>query len=201
MTEAEWRRCRDPRKVFDALALGPALSDRKLLLFCVHCCFFNLGETNPDTATCEFADLWRVTERYADDRADEAELRDAWNLADEDEDERTWPLRPWVWAEKWVDRNDGLGYAIKDATVVRLLREIFGNPFRPAGFDPVLRTTDVMLLARGIDAERAFDRMPILADALQDAGCANEELLLHFRDVKQVHVRGCWALDLVLGKV
>jgi hypothetical protein len=198
MTESEWRRSKDPRTVFSEL--GAALSDRKCLLFCVHCCFFNLGEENPDTATCAFADLWRLTERFADGRADEEELRRVWDMPDEEPHERTWPFRPRTWAEKWVNRNDGLGYAIKNAAIVRLLREIFGSPFRPVVFDPVLRTTDVMALARGIDAERAFDRMPILADALQDAGCANEELLLHLRDVKQKHVRGCWALDLVLGK-
>ncbi len=57
-----------------------------------------------------------------------------------------------------------------------------------------------MLLASGIYAERAFDRMPILADALQDAGCDSDDILNHLRDANATHVRGCWALDLVLGK-
>jgi hypothetical protein len=82
---------------------------------------------------------------------------------------------------------------------VALLRDIFGNPFRPATLNPSWRTSDVLLLAGGIYDDRAFDRMPILADALQDAGCDNEELN-HCRDTKQSHVRGCWAVDLVLGK-
>jgi hypothetical protein len=82
----------------------------------------------------------------------------------------------------------------------RLVREIFGNPFRPVAFDPGWRTSDVMLLARGIYDERAFDRMPILADSLQEAGCDSDELLNHLRDPHAAHVRGCWALDLVLGK-
>jgi hypothetical protein len=81
-----------------------------------------------------------------------------------------------------------------------LIREIFGNPFRPITFSPAWRTTDVMLLANGIYAERAFDRMPILADALQDAGCDSDAILNHLRDANATHVRGCWALDLVLGK-
>jgi hypothetical protein len=80
------------------------------------------------------------------------------------------------------------------------LREIFGNPFQPVAFDPLWRTPDVMLLARGIYEEKAFDRMPILADALQDAGCEVADLLDHLRDPHAAHVRGCWALDLVLGK-
>jgi hypothetical protein len=47
---------------------------------------------------------------------------------------------------------------------------------------------------------RDFSAMPILADALQDAGCDSDAILAHCRDVKQVHVRGCWVVDLVLGK-
>ncbi|MCI0703556.1 MAG: hypothetical protein L0241_20945 [Planctomycetia bacterium] len=80
------------------------------------------------------------------------------------------------------------------------LRDIFGNPFRSIAFNPAWRSSDVMLLARGIYDEKAFDRMPILADALQDAGCDNEDILNHCRDTNQVHVRGCWVVDLVLGK-
>jgi hypothetical protein len=82
----------------------------------------------------------------------------------------------------------------------RMFRDIFGNPFRPVSFSDEWRTSDVILLARGIYAERAFDRMPILADALQDAGCDADNILTHLRDVTATHVRGCWALDLVLGK-
>jgi hypothetical protein len=81
-----------------------------------------------------------------------------------------------------------------------LLRDVFGNPFRPVAFDPAWRTSDVLLLARGIYEERAFDRMPILADALQDAGCDNDDILSHLREANATHVRGCWALDLVLEK-
>jgi hypothetical protein len=81
-----------------------------------------------------------------------------------------------------------------------LLRDIFGNPFRPVTFDPAWRTSDVMILAQGIYNEHAFDRMPILADALQDAGCDNDDILNHCRDASTPHARGCWVVDLVLGK-
>jgi hypothetical protein len=80
-----------------------------------------------------------------------------------------------------------------------LLRDIFGNPFRPAALDPAWRTETVLALARGIYEERAFDRMPILADALQDAGCTDEDVLSHCRGPGP-HARGCWVVDLVLGK-
>jgi hypothetical protein len=81
----------------------------------------------------------------------------------------------------------------------RLLREIFGNPFRPVALNAASQTSDVVSLARAIYDERAFDRMPILADALEDAGCTNADILEHCRQPAQ-HVRGCWALDLILGK-
>jgi hypothetical protein len=49
--------------------------------------------------------------------------------------------------------------------------------------------------------DREFSAMPILADALQDAGCDDEDVLTHCRDTSLAHVRGCWVVDLVLGKV
>jgi hypothetical protein len=67
------------------------------------------------------------------------------------------------------------------------------------GHDPRWRTSDTLGLARGIYEERAFDRMPLLADALMDAGCDDEQVLSHCRS-EGPHVRGCWVVDLVLGK-
>ncbi|MDY3554702.1 hypothetical protein R5W24_003831 [Gemmata sp. JC717] len=95
--------------------------------------------------------------------------------------------------EAWAPRTPPHG------TQADLFRCIFGNPFRPTAFDITWCTGTVIALAEGIYAERAFDRLPILADALQDAGCDSDELLNHLRG-KGPHVRGCWALDLVLGK-
>ncbi|MBY0457338.1 MAG: hypothetical protein K2V38_08380 [Gemmataceae bacterium] len=80
------------------------------------------------------------------------------------------------------------------------MNDIFGNPFRPVAFNPAWRTSDVTLLAIHIYDTRAFDQLPILADALQEAGCDSGELLDHLRDPHALHVRGCWALDCVLGK-
>ena len=87
-----------------------------------------------------------------------------------------------------------------EAKLCGLLRDVFGNPFRPVSFSPAWRTENVVLLARQMYESRDFGAMPILADALQDAGCENEEILSHCRDANQVHVRGCWVVDLVLGK-
>ncbi|AWM42432.1 hypothetical protein C1280_28660 [Gemmata obscuriglobus] len=79
------------------------------------------------------------------------------------------------------------------------MRDIFGNPFRPVVLNPAWRTSDALALARGIYDEGAFDRLPILADALQDAGCDSDDILNHCRGPGP-HVRGCWVVDLVLGK-
>jgi hypothetical protein len=86
---------------------------------------------------------------------------------------------------------------------IALLHEIFGPlPFRDLAADPSWFTSDVFALARGIYDEKAFDRMPILADALQDAGCTDEEVLRHCRQKphRWEHVRGCWVIDLLLGQ-
>jgi hypothetical protein len=83
---------------------------------------------------------------------------------------------------------------------VRLIRDIFGNPFRPVSFSPEWRTDTVLALARQMYESRDFSAMPILADALQDTGCDNETVLAHCRDPNQVHARGCWVVDLVLEK-
>ena len=63
--------------------------------------------------------------------------------------------------------------------LAKLLREVVGNPFTPPRFDPAWRTSTVVELARGIFADRAFDRLPILADALLDADCDEEQVLRH----------------------
>ena len=78
-------------------------------------------------------------------------------------------------------------------------RDIFGNPFRPVAFDPAWRTSTAIALASQMYESRDFAPMPILADALQDAGCDNDDVLTHGRG-DGVHVRGCWVVDLVLGK-
>jgi hypothetical protein len=80
-----------------------------------------------------------------------------------------------------------------------LLRDTFGDRFRPVAFSPEWRTDTALSLVRQIYDSRDFGAMPILADALQDAGCDNGNILNHCRGPGP-HVRGCWVLDLVLGK-
>jgi hypothetical protein len=113
----------------------------------------------------------------------------------------------------WYNAYNAMYYALmteKRGTMnpwqAELLREIFGNPFRPTGFDARWRTSAVTNLAQSAYAERVLphgrlheERLSVLADALEEAGCNEAELLAHLRRPGE-HFRGCWALDLVLGK-
>ena len=83
---------------------------------------------------------------------------------------------------------------------IALVHEVFGNPFRPVTFSTAWRTSTAVAIAQQMYESRDFSPMPILADALQDADCDHEDILNHCRDANGTHVRGCWAVDLVLGK-
>jgi hypothetical protein len=78
-----------------------------------------------------------------------------------------------------------------------LLRDIVGNPFRPVSADPRWLTSSVIDLARAMYESRDFAAMPILADALEEAGCDSPDILAHCRR-GGTHIRGCWAVDLAL---
>jgi len=90
----------------------------------------------------------------------------------------------------------------ESAEQAKLLRDILGNPFRPRPIDEKWNREHshaVRPIARRIYDDRAFDGLPILADAMQERGFADEAMLAHLRSEQQ-HVRGCWVLDLILGK-
>jgi hypothetical protein len=82
---------------------------------------------------------------------------------------------------------------------VALLRDVFGNPFRRPSVEPSWGTPAVLALARSMFEERQFREMPVLGDALEEADCTDEQLLFQCRQPAE-HVRGCWVLDLLLGK-
>ena len=77
--------------------------------------------------------------------------------------------------------------------------DVFGDFFRSVSLNPVWLTPTVKALASTIYDERAFDRMPILGDALEEAGCANADILSHCSQPGE-HIKGCWVVDLILGK-
>jgi hypothetical protein len=99
----------------------------------------------------------------------------------------------WVW-ERQRRRECRTPYNRLVADVFDLLLS------RPVAFDADWKTSTAVALAQQMYDSRDFSTMPILADALQDAGCDSDDILNHCRDPEQPHVRGCWVVDLVLGK-
>ena len=113
------------------------------------------------------------------------------------------------WQDAQLLRDGAFSWLGTDAKLlvsVALIREVIGNPFRATRLDTAWRMPTVVSLAQAAYDERALPtghldpvRVAVLADALEDAGCSNEAILSHLRSAGP-HVRGCWALDLILGK-
>jgi hypothetical protein len=220
MTEAEWLACADPAAMLKFLS-GKS-SNRKLRLFAVLCCrrISNLLDTRGLTAL-------DIAEQFADGLACEEQLQEAERMAEDafnefygdqeyaaetvvsacDLDALESASRAAWFVSQLVDV--GVPRPLIKATrrltqrqQCRWLRDML-TPFRPSSpvCFAVLAWNDgtVRRIAEGIYEGRAFDRLPILADALLDAGCDNDDLIQHCRS-DGPHVRGCWAVDLILGK-
>jgi hypothetical protein len=201
MTEAEWFACADPERMLGFLERRA--SDRKLRLFAVACCYVcRRGEVNDS-----LAEDYEAVVRFVDGLGTREAMRRRWLPSTDDEDYQTWPDRPFVWALDFAStaavapskRNGHNENFPTAAEAVLLLRDLFGNPFRRFAFNPEWRTDTALALARQMYEGRDFGAMPILADALQDVGCDDEDVLSHCRDAGQVHARGCWVVDGVLG--
>jgi hypothetical protein len=142
--------------------------------------------------------------RFLEDRAERA----AWGAAAPGKDLRTLVFYDVpVSASQATVRTRGMPSPAERTAQAHLLREIFGNPFRPVPFRAEWSAVNdglVLRLAEAIYQERAFERMPILGDALEEAGCADQRILDHCRRNDSAsgvgHVRGCWVLDSILGK-
>lgn len=81
-----------------------------------------------------------------------------------------------------------------------IVRCIFGDSPQAVQFDRSWRSPDVVGIARAAYDTNDFTRLPVLADALRDAGCTNESVLAHCHNTR-THVRGCWVLDAILRPV
>ncbi len=104
-----------------------------------------------------------------------------------------------------ADEGGWLVEADEERAQCRLLRELLGpSVFRPVAVEPAWRAYNdgaALQLARWIHEARAFDLLPILGDALEEAGCTSADVLDHCRSTPpEEHVRGCWVVDLVLGE-
>jgi hypothetical protein len=224
VTEAEWLACTDPQKMLEALR-GKS-SERKVRLFACACCrqVWHFLTDRRCRAAVEQA------ERYADGQASKRGLtpvRVAAREAVRREDLPYWRKRAFHACLKVVEdrpapevaggaaiaasgavvckpSNRG-GYKTSRAAQAALLRDLF-SPFRPARPGPAWQTPQVVALAEAAYEQRELPagtldpaRLTVLADALEDAGCADADLLGHLRGPGP-HVRGCWAVDLLLGK-
>lgn len=195
MTGREWAVSDDPRRMVDALSRQCTVSDRKWRLFVA--AFWRWMANRLPESEQELIDVATVTEEWAE----------------------TGRLRPGERASTWPDMiffgADARQTAMRTADFpfrgsspqveqidyqASVLRDLFGNPFRLPVVEPRWRSSDVLGLARAIYEDRVYERMPILADALMDAGCEDEWIIGHCRG-DGPHFRGCWVLDLVLGKM
>jgi hypothetical protein len=224
MTEAEWLACDEPEQMLDFL--NGTVAERKLRLFATACCrrIWDLLIDKRSRIAVQ------KLEEYADDLANVRLRRDAYNTANPAYIDlhsvefnanasaacvvvaAAYPIvPPQLRVHGSVSRLlfgnldgnlcnalqvDGRGIRQMQATIVR---ELLGNPFRPVAFSPEWRTDTAVALAQQMYDSRDFGAMQILADALQDAGCDSDDILNHCRGPGP-HVRGCWVVDLVLGK-
>ena len=225
MTERDWLEGANAASMV-SFAFTRRTGDRKLRLFGCACCR-RVWDRLPDDASREAVG---VAERYADKLAKRTDLNRAYLACGGDTSPSPNNAAATVvkvslkMAAFWTSYNArcmaaGTGpimaSQIAEHTAasnregqgqVPLLRDIFGNPFHPVAIDPAWLTPNVVDLAGTIYEERALPsgeldrtRLAVLADALMDAGCDNAEILEHCRG-EGPHVRGCWVVDLILGK-
>jgi len=190
--------------------LGADPNARKPLLLTA-ACFRRLWETLPPLCR----DWVRLAEVVADGGAGEARLSDEWGAVED----RLFALDeqghggtaggPYaalidLARASWLGRGSPKGNAAwrgERRAQAALVREVFGNPFRPVRVAADVRAWGggaVAKLAQGIYAEGRWEDLPVLGDVLDEAGCADEALLAHCRG-QGPHVRGCHALDAALG--
>jgi hypothetical protein len=225
MTEADWLASEDPRTML-AGVIGrgcvprPGVlnghTSRKLRLFACGCCRLVWVRLTGEQSRRAV----EVAERYADSGATEDE-RSAADLdaatATGERPSSGADLAMWVCVEDSYPLVTGRHYSwqvcgvaqdlgLAAAEQASLLRDIFGNPFRPAAISPAWLTPDVVHLAHAAYDERLLpsgqldrQRLLVLADALEEAGCTNAEVLGHLRG-PGLHVRGCFLLDLLVGR-
>jgi hypothetical protein len=211
MTEAEWLHCEETWRMMVFLRGARLVSGRKCRLFgcaCVRRAWHLLDDERSRAAVVlaeQLADGSVSRKHLAEGGAREAAGRVRGGLPGRAAGAaRKLLLRSSRMAGNDASRSASLALG-GDALQPALLRDLVGNPFRPAALDPAVRTPVVAGLARAAYDERLLPsgeldrtRLAVLADALEEAGCEGADLLDHLRGPGP-HVRGCWALDLVLG--
>jgi hypothetical protein len=206
LTRAEWLASSDLGLLLEFL--GGEVSDRKLRLFAVACCRRVL-DLLPDGRSRRAVDTF---ERYADGQAGPEELRAAlraaWDVGENAASylatEESFLVAFKAAADRAAggDGRESTGrWAAERAAQCDLLRDVC-NPFRTGSAGPSWLTWNgavVGQLAAALYEGRRFDDLPVLGDALEEAGCADAEILDHCRGPGP-HVRGCWLIDLILQR-
>jgi hypothetical protein len=218
MTEAEWLACEDPRALLEFYVAKA--SQRKLRLFAAAC-----GRRVWPLLTDRWSrEAVETAESFADGRADRHDFAVAretaeealrWagqRAADPTVQETAVAAARAAHAATLESPQQAARFAAHHVTVAsredisvlqcRLFRDVIGNPFRPVVLDPSWlhwKDRGVQRLARAIYEERRFHELPALGDALAQAECTNTDVLAHCREPGE-HVRGCWVVDLLLGK-
>ncbi len=196
MDEYEWLASGDPNQMFKYLSKTDCFSRRKISLFFLAC-----GRCHASRLPLPFTPSYFDEEEARLDNLDEIPI---WPTGQEDsrpvlgagsdESFREAKLLGRFYAHVvFSDPKDLPGQA-------NLLRDIFGSlPFRSPKFEPAWRTQRSVELAKSIYEQRSFERLPLLADILEENGCNGNDILTHCRQPGP-HVRGCWVLDLILEK-
>lgn len=207
MTEAEWLGCTDPATMLEFLT--GKVSERKMRLFAVGCCR-SIWLALPISTKGAL----QVVERFIEKQADRYEFQvQAVTQATQSSNEQERSLllgltyfQGTIYHPDHVSALKGMVAATKMTKHVSILRDIFGYPFRHVSIDPALLTPTVTGLAQAAYEERNLptgeldpERLAVLSDALEEAGCRAADILDHLRGPGP-HVRGCWCLDLLLGK-
>jgi hypothetical protein len=207
VTEAEWPVCGDPTRMLEFLR--DKASDRKLRLFAVACCRDAVGVANLnwDRFQQDIDSAEQLAEGAADPPNRLGHQFGFFTIHHGGGNSLEWACHAakdpsaWDGAVGVVGALDDLFWTNEETNYGGIcVRDIFGNPFRPVNFESAWLTGTVVSLARQMYAAREFSAMPILADALQDAGCDNDDILNNCRDTSLPHVRGCWVIDLLTGR-
>lgn len=216
MTEAEWLTCEDIGQMIEhLLALGKR-NNRRLRLFALGACEYSAKLT----LKRDYSRLWYEAACLIDHKPQQRQPSDVGEGAiDPWEDRIARQLRPILPPRELPTSVDWWRQSLEllseecirlhhpieiqrrqnELHFLAIFRDVFGNPFRPISIDFHWLTSSVVDLAKAIYEDGTFDSMPILADALMDAGCDNDDIIQHCRG-DGPHVRGCWVVDLILGK-
>jgi len=206
MTEAEWLVCEDLNQLWTASVLDEVCHRRWRLYACACCRLIPEFKSSAPDVKC-----MNLAEAEADGLGQPGEVEypkgDEWDIRWYRRDARTiahralTAYRDFVWRSKRSTHQSDIEWAsvqiLADQPLCALLRDVVGNPFHTVTFLPEWRTSTVIALAQQMYDSRDFSAMPILADALQDAGCEAETILTHCRG-PGLHVRGCWCVDACL---